>query len=92
MSQMKQFKIASLPSLSLGRVTRRAEMQNGPAEYRKMAELCRHYAKDLNNARDRERWLKIAEGWMVLARDTIRARNFTTAAKLVVVVVSEQRA
>ena len=67
-------------------------MQNGPSEYRKMAELCRHYAKDLDDVRDRERWLKIAEGWMVLARDTVRESNFTTAAKLVVPIVSEQRA
>jgi hypothetical protein len=68
-------------------------MQNGPAEYRKMAELCRDYAKDLNEGRDRQRWLKIAEGWMVIARDMVRASsNFTTAAKLVVPIVSEQRA
>jgi len=67
-------------------------MQNGPDEYRKMAELCRHYAKDLNEGRDKERWLKIAEGWMVLARDTVRARNFTAAAKRIAPIVSEQRA
>ncbi len=92
MSKTKQFKIAPFPKTLRGRVTGRPDMQNGPAEYRKMAELCRAYAKDLDDGRDRERWLKIAEGWMVLARDTVRASSFTNAAKLVVPIVSEQRA
>jgi hypothetical protein len=67
-------------------------MRIGPDEYRKMAELCRQHAGDLNNGRDRERWLRIAEGWMVLARDTARANNVTAAARTVVPVVFEERA
>jgi hypothetical protein len=67
-------------------------MKTGPAEYRKMAELCRQYAEDLNDGRDRARWLRIAEGWMVLARDRARASNVTAAAKAVVPSVFEQHA
>ena len=67
-------------------------MQAGPAEYRKMAELCRQYAQDLNDGRDKARWLRIAEGWMVLARDRARASNITDAAKAVVPIVLEQHA
>ena len=92
MYKTKQLKIPPLRSLSHGRATGALEMRNGPAEYRKIAELCRHYAKDLNDGRDRARWLRIAEGWMVLARDTARASNFTAAAKAVMPIVFEQRA
>jgi hypothetical protein len=67
-------------------------MQAGPAEYRKMAELYRQYAQDLNDDRDKARWLRIAEGWMVLARDSVRASNMTAAAKAVVSSVFEQHA
>jgi hypothetical protein len=66
-------------------------MQTGPAEYRKMAELCRQYAEGLTEGRDRARWLRIAEGWIVLARDRTRASNVTAAAKAVVPIVFEQR-
>ena len=67
-------------------------MRNGPDEYRKMAELCRQHAEDLNESRDRARWLRIAEGWMVLARDTARVNNVTAAARTVVPIVFEERA
>jgi hypothetical protein len=51
-------------------------------EYRKMAELCRRHAEELgNDNRDRARWLRIAEGWMVLARDSARGASMTTARK-----------
>jgi hypothetical protein len=63
-----------------------------PAEYRKMAELCRQYAQDLNDGRYKARWLRIAEGWMVLARDGARAANVTAAARAVVPIVLEQHA
>jgi hypothetical protein len=89
--QNETVKIAPMPEPTSRTDNRESQMENGPVEYQKMAELCRNSAKYLNDGRDRDRWLRIAEGWTVLARDTVRARNFTTAAKLVVPIVSEQR-
>ncbi|MDT7810468.1 MAG: hypothetical protein QOJ42_384 [Acidobacteriaceae bacterium] len=62
-----------------------------PAEYRTMAELCRRHAEEINDGRDKARWLRIAEGWMLLARNAVRASNVTATTKTVLPVVSEQR-
>jgi hypothetical protein len=67
-------------------------MAHDPSEYRKMAQLCRRHAEDLNGGRERARWLRIAEGWMVFARDIERGRAITDASRAVVPIVLEQRA
>jgi len=67
-------------------------MAHDPSEYRKMAELCRRHAEDLNDGRYRARWLRIAEGWMVLARDMERGSAITAASRAVVPLALEQRA
>jgi len=58
-------------------------MHINPAEYRKMAEMCRRHAESLRNDLDRARWLRIAEGWAVIARDATRANIVTAKAKAV---------
>lgn len=65
-------------------------MRNGPSDYRTMAELCRRHAEELSDGQERARWLRIAEGWMVIARDAERERIVTPTAKAVLPIVFEQ--
>ena len=56
-------------------------MHYSPAECRKMAELCRRHAEELDFDQDRSRWLRIAENWLVIARDTARENTVTPKSK-----------
>jgi len=56
-------------------------MHISPDECRKMAELFRRYAEELDDDQDRSRWLRIAENWLVMGRDIVRADPVTPTSK-----------
>jgi hypothetical protein len=71
---------ATLPGVFLA-LTERCDIQSD--EYRKNADECRQQAEGSLNALDKERWLKIAEQWLMMAWRRARSRGIRNSSRSV---------